>query len=62
MVPGPVGDTENGEVLFWGFCKEQVGVGDGNSEMKQLLTPCPCPTELRSAPFCPSPRYPFAAF
>lgn len=27
VVPGPVGDTENREVLFWGFCEEKVGMG-----------------------------------
>lgn len=29
LVLGPVGDTENEEVLFWGFCKEKVGVRMG---------------------------------
>lgn len=24
LVLGPVGDTENGAVLFWGFCKEKL--------------------------------------
>jgi hypothetical protein len=56
LVLGPVGDTENGEVLFWGFCEKKVGVEYGNSEAKQLQTSAP-PTSC-TEPLCsllPSP-------
>lgn len=54
LVLGPVGDTENGDALFWGFCEERVGarvVGMGSGKVPDT---CPPPRPLTTAPSFPA--------